>query len=266
MRFISDFGALLKIGGFGATIQILRVKYEFFMKADLHMHTTFSDGISTPEEMVETAVKRGIKCICITDHDTLEGAAKAIKFASNKDILVISGIELVSTSGDILGINVKRIIPSGLSAKDTVKEIRKQGGIAVIPHPFNKPLNAFWGGENALAKLFPDAIEAFNASVAFSYFNKKALNFSRKNNLSFTAGSDSHNKKYVGRGYIEVSDNILNEKDLVKAIMEKKAGLGGEKLSAWEIVKNGGHTDVKDIISYMLYKRKNKNLDAKILL
>jgi len=226
------------------------------MKADLHIHTTFSDGISTPEEIVETAIKRGINCICITDHHEINGSIEAMKFGYDKNILVIPGIELLTTSGDVLGINVKKNIPSGLSVKEAIKEIRKQGGIAVIPHPFNKPVNGFWGGEKDLKKINFDAIESFNATVFFKSSNKKADNFSKSNNLCFTAGSDAHRKDFVGRGYIEVSDNIKTEKDLILAILEKRAKTGGKKLTLVEIFKNSSHANVNSIIKYYNLKRK----------
>lgn len=227
------------------------------IRADLHMHSTYSDGVNTPEEMVETAIEKGIKCICITDHNEIKGAVKAMKFAYDKDILVVPGIELTSTSGDILGINVKKIIPSGLSIERTIKEIRKQGGIAVIPHPFNKPLNNFWGGEDILLKVRADAIEAFNASVLFEYANRKALSFSKKNNFFFTAGSDAHKKKYIGRGFLEIPAVLKNENDLLEAIMSGKGKVGGKILGWLEFIKNGAQADVKEIIRYYRLKRKN---------
>ena len=234
-------------------------------KADLHMHTTYSDGISTPKEMVDEAIKKRLKCICITDHDETKGATEAMRYAYDKDILVISGIELISTSGDILGINVKKIIPSGLSAKETVKQIRKAGGVAVIPHPFNRMLNGFWGGEKGLNALMPDGVEAFNATVLFGSSNKRAFAFSKKFDLPFTAGSDAHRKEFVGRGYVKIPTKILTEKDVVDAILSKQIEPCGEQLTPFEILKNGSHANVKDIINYLFLRKKNKKNYKKII-
>jgi len=227
------------------------------MKADLHIHTTFSDGISSPKEMVEAAIEKGINCICITDHGETKGAVEAMKFGFDKNILVIPGIEVLSKSGDILGINIKKIIPNGLSVQETIKEIRKQNGIAIIPHPFDRPLVGFWGGGKEIQTLDLDGIEIFNASVFFNFSNKKASKFSQINNLSFTAGSDAHRKEFVGRGYLETSENILSEKDLITAIMNKKVKIGGEHLNFFEILKNISNSDVKSLISYYRLRRKN---------
>ena len=65
------------------------------MKADLHLHTTASDGRSSPEEIVRKAAKRGLGVIAITDHDSTEGIAAALKEAESfSSLLVIPGVEI----------------------------------------------------------------------------------------------------------------------------------------------------------------------------
>jgi len=229
------------------------------MKADLHIHTNFSyDAISSPKEIVDTAIERGVDCICITDHEEIKGAIEAIKYGFDKNILVVPGIEVMSTSGDILGINIKKLIPKGLSAEKTVKEIRKQGGIAVIPHPFRPFLMGFLGGEKKLKDIRPDAIESFNASDFFMCANNKAYKFSQENNLSFTAGSDAHNKIFVGRGYLNFSQKISSEKDLVSAVMNRQAEVGGKNIGPLELIRNFSKADVRGMIKYLRFRMENK--------
>ena len=62
--------------------------------ADLHIHTHFSDSTSSPREVLEQAQQKGIHCIAITDHDSVEGVAPTIELAKEFDIEVIPGIEL----------------------------------------------------------------------------------------------------------------------------------------------------------------------------
>lgn len=64
------------------------------MTYDLHTHTTASDGKLTPKEMVDYAIEKGLKGIAITDHNTVDGVGEAIKYAKDKPIEVISGIEI----------------------------------------------------------------------------------------------------------------------------------------------------------------------------
>lgn len=67
------------------------------LRADLHMHTTSSDGTFTPTELVNHAKKRQVDIISITDHDTIEGIEEAIEAAKAVNITVIPGIELSTT-------------------------------------------------------------------------------------------------------------------------------------------------------------------------
>lgn len=62
--------------------------------ADLHIHTFYSDGTSSPEEIVQTALQAGLSCIAITDHDSLDGIAPTRLAAQGQDLEIISGIEL----------------------------------------------------------------------------------------------------------------------------------------------------------------------------
>lgn len=229
------------------------------MKADLHIHTRFSyDAISSPAEVVRAAIDKRIDCICITDHSEIKGAIEAMKLGFDENILVIPGIEIFSKSGDILGINVKKKIPDGLSAEETIKIIRKEGGIAVIPHPFARPTLGFWGGREKLLRINVDAIEIFNASIIFKSENAKAFEFSRENNLAFTAGSDSHRAEFVGRGHIVIKEKILSEKDLIAAILNKEVGVAGKHLGWLELLKNGSNANIRRIIQDYRFKRRNR--------
>ena len=68
--------------------------------ADLHLHTQFSDGTFTPEELVERASKLGFAAIALTDHDTVEGCARAASACSAVNMEFISGTELTAEHAD----------------------------------------------------------------------------------------------------------------------------------------------------------------------
>jgi predicted metal-dependent phosphoesterase TrpH len=68
---------------------------------DLHIHSTFSDGVLKPAEIVDLAVSQGVSAIAITDHDTAAGTDEAVKRAGEKGIETLSGIEISSWYGDI---------------------------------------------------------------------------------------------------------------------------------------------------------------------
>ncbi len=62
--------------------------------ADLHLHTIFSDGTYTPEELISESKKSGLSAIAVVDHDTVLGIEPATKIANTEDIEVLPGIEL----------------------------------------------------------------------------------------------------------------------------------------------------------------------------
>ncbi len=68
--------------------------------ADLHLHTNFSDGTFTPEELVLNAQNKGLACIALTDHDTVEGCARAAAAAAAVQMEFIPGSELTAEYDD----------------------------------------------------------------------------------------------------------------------------------------------------------------------
>jgi hypothetical protein len=69
------------------------------MSADLHIHTTFSDGSFSPPEIVDKAIDKDFNTIAISDHDTMDGIKPALEYAADKDIEVIPAIEFSTFRG-----------------------------------------------------------------------------------------------------------------------------------------------------------------------
>ena len=63
-------------------------------RADLHVHTTHSDGMMAPEEVVEYAERKGLQAIAITDHDRVSAIDIAQKYAEKKQLEIIPGVEI----------------------------------------------------------------------------------------------------------------------------------------------------------------------------
>ena len=72
---------------------------EFAFKSDLHTHSTESDGVLTPAELVSEAARLGVSVIALTDHDTLSGLPEAISAGESLGITVIPGVELSAEAG-----------------------------------------------------------------------------------------------------------------------------------------------------------------------
>lgn len=196
------------------------------MKIDLHCHSYYSyDGISSPEELIKSALKKGLDGIAITDHDTIASWQEAKKAAKKLNAFLILGEEIKTKQGDILGLFLKKEINGkGKDALYTIKEIKKQGGIAIIAHPYHwrKPFRNLEKYKN-----LADGIEVFNARSQSKKGNQKAFNFAVKNNLVMTAGSDAHSSFEIGNAYLEAKAENLEE--LREMILEKKVKIIGKQ-------------------------------------
>ncbi|MFH1643327.1 MAG: PHP domain-containing protein [Patescibacteria group bacterium] len=202
------------------------------MKADLHIHTSYSyDSKSEAKKIVSKALQKGLGCIAICDHGTMEGIPEIIKKAQGK-LLVIPGIEIKSSQGDILGLNVTKPVADGLSPEETILELKRQGAFVVIPHPFVLGLSRFKGNLEKIAHLI-DAIEVKNANIA-PRDNAKALSFAKKHNLAITTGSDAHHYHFVGKTYLEIAKKCISAEEIFQEIKEGKVVAMGEETNLIE--------------------------------
>lgn len=82
---------------------------------DLHLHSTFSDGLLTPEELVARALSLGLPAIALADHDSVGGIERAIQAAQGSDLVVIPAVELSAIVGErtvhILGYHIDPSAP-----------------------------------------------------------------------------------------------------------------------------------------------------------
>ena len=182
------------------------------LKIDMHVHSCYSvDSVITPEELVFYAKKRGLDGVAVTDHDNLEGP---LKIAAETDFLIIPGIEVRSSDGHVLGLNVKEPISAKLSATETVNRIHDAGGIAVACHP----VGLFKGGLGKRTNSSFDAVEVINSSaVPFRYSVKQSMKIASRLGKPRLAGSDAHYGPEIGCAYTLVNAEP-NVNDVVNAI------------------------------------------------
>ncbi|MDR2202806.1 MAG: PHP domain-containing protein, partial [Nitrososphaerota archaeon] len=186
------------------------------IRADLHVHTTYSsDSLITPKDLIYYAKKNGLNAVAVTDHNYLEGAVKIAKEV--KDFLVIPGMEISSSEGHIVALNIKESIPRGLTAIETVERIHDADGVAIACHPY-----VYFKGclRNAVCNAF-DAIEVINAR-AFPFQNsvKKAREAAERYQLSQVAGTDAHYGPQIGYGYTTIDVEISTIDSIIKAIVQ----------------------------------------------
>src|SRR6185312_7684144 len=175
---------------------------------DLHMHTDHSNDCATPVDvLLSTAREVGLGAIAVTDHNEISGALDARAKAAEYGVKVIVGEEVkTADQGEVIGLFVEEKIPRGMTLAETIAEIRRQGGLVYVPHPFDR-LHSVPDYEHLLGVLENiDAIEVFNPRVAFSSFNEEAARFAAKYRIVAGAGSDSHVAQGLGSVKIKMRD------------------------------------------------------------
>jgi len=175
---------------------------------DLHMHTDHSHDCATPVEvLLASARAQGLGAIAVTDHNEISGALEARRQAQEAGVKVIVGEEVKTDGqGEVIGLFIEEKIPRGLTLAETVAEIKRQGGLVYVPHPFDR-MHSVPDYEHLLTILDDvDAIEVFNPRVAIGAFNDEAERFAAKYRILPGAGSDSHVAQGLGSARIRMHD------------------------------------------------------------
>ncbi len=203
-------------------------------RADLHTHTCYSgfnrlffipypESVTLPEVMVDAALKKGMDVLCITDHNEIKGAWKAQEYvkANRLAIEVVTGEEITTADGEILGLFLQERIAPGLTAAETIELIHDQGGLAVAPHPFSYRCPSLG---RRVEQLKLDGIEVLNAGHRDAYVNRLAQE-EAGSSFAHTGGSDAHSPRMLGDAYTLFPGRTAD--DLYKAIIRKETEPGG---------------------------------------
>ena len=175
---------------------------------DLHMHTDHSSDCATPvETLLGTARDAGLGAIAITDHNETSGAFAAAEVADEFGVKVIIAEEVkTAEQGEVIGLFLTEKIERGMTMAETIAEIRRQGGLVYVPHPFDR-LHSVPDYEHLLDMVEDiDILEVFNPRVALSAFNEEAERFAAKYRIVPGAGSDSHVAQGLGTVMTRVHD------------------------------------------------------------
>lgn len=200
-------------------------------KADIHIHTIFSDGLMSPEALVEYVVLRtDLNVIAVTDHDTIAGALVAQAYANFfrerfRTIDVIIGTEVTSADGDILALFVENDIRPGLSAEKTVAAIHEQGGLAIAAHPYSHApfllrMDGMKGVKHLIETIPFDGVEIRNGTPTELISNHVAArNNRRAKYIAETGGSDGHYLPSIGKTYTRFPGSTAE--DLRHAVLNR---------------------------------------------
>ncbi len=198
-------------------------------KIDLHTHSVASpDGGLRLDDYRTMLESGGLDTVAITDHDTITFAVDAHKKLGDR---IVIGEEITTVEGEIIGLFLKQRVPPQLSAEETIRHIRRQGGLVYIPHPFEKVRRGLRLCVLERIAVDTDIIEIHNGRAYFEDKSTAACRFTKKHGLAGAASSDAHGRMGWGRTYSMI-EQLPTRDNLVKLLgtadySSKKVGFNG---------------------------------------
>ena len=176
------------------------------MKADLHLHTVYSgDSEISIAALIKSVEHAGLGCVAVVDHNNINGSMELMKWQPS--FKVISGEEIMTQEGEIIGYFLSETVSPGHTPERTIESIHEQGGLACIPHPFDR----FRSSAMQVSTLerivgLIDIVEVANArTLPFQDLNLPRV-FSEKYCKPMSAGSDAHRPAEIGRCFVDIND------------------------------------------------------------
>lgn len=184
-------------------------------KVDLHTHSSSSpDGGIKPEQYHAALTQGTLDVIAITDHNQTDLALELQRELGDK---IIVGEEIMTTAGEIIGLFLEQRISPGLSLVETVKQIKNQGGLVYIPHPFESVRKGLHPA--ALEELIDhiDIVEICNGRAFLQNRSAQAVVWTRLNHKVGAASSDAHGVRGLGKTYTRLPE-MPTRQNLVKLL------------------------------------------------
>lgn len=173
-------------------------------KIDLHTHSTASSdgGLSLAhyKKILDSGV---LDCVAVTDHNRIDFA---ILLREELGEQIIIGEEIMTTDGEIIGLFLEQPIRPQLSAQETIGQIKDQGGLVYLPHPFETVRKGL--RPELMEELHKqiDIIEICNGRALAQNRASQAVVWARLNNVVGAASSDAHGWRGIGKTYTSVKD------------------------------------------------------------
>ena len=179
-------------------------------RADMHIHTLASDGVSSVGAILDRVEADGfLDVIGIADHERIDAAVAARQMARDRGLRteVVVGEEVSTRGGHLIGLFLERPVPSLRSLAWSIEAIHDQGGIAIVAHPLVPHPMCAQGF--ALRRLLladapaarPDTIETFNPTALGRYRHGAVERFAREHELALAGNSDAHIVGAVGSAW-----------------------------------------------------------------
>jgi predicted metal-dependent phosphoesterase TrpH len=206
------------------------------LRFDPHVHSAASyDAEASVEELLEHAVSVGLDAVAVTDHDAIEASLRAVERAPDYGLLAVPGVEVSTADGHLLALGVETRPDPGRSLPVTVDAVRSLGGVAVVPHPFQRSRHG--ASASAIEGATPDAVEVHNAHTLLGVRNGQARAFARRHGFPGVGASDAHTASLVGRGYTEVRVDDPTTDAILDGIRAGNTSPGGRRTTAGQLLR-----------------------------
>ena len=205
------------------------------LSVELHAHSDLSyDGRDPVELLLEQAAAVGLDALAVTDHDEIDASLRMAELAPEYGLVGITGMEVTSEAGHVLGLGLSERIPAGLSFTETLDRIWEQDGVAVVPHPFQRSRHGVAPHISQEDLASADAIEVYNSRLFTGRSNRRAERFAERRNLPQTAGSDAHIAEMIGQAVTQVATEDRSQAGILEAVSEGKTTVIGKR-TPWRI-------------------------------
>lgn len=173
-------------------------------KVDLHTHSTASpDGGISAEQYARAIDHETLDFIAVTDHNTTKMAKKLQKSLGKK---IIVGEEVMTMQGEVIGLFLTEDIRPNQPLKDTVQQIKAQGGVVYLPHPFETFRKGISEADLITIAELIDIVEVYNGRAFVQNKGPQATTWARINEKACAASSDAHGLKGLGSAYTDIKE------------------------------------------------------------
>lgn len=185
---------------------------------DLHVHTDLGRKKIDARSLIKRCQRIGLSGLAVTNHDNLDFYYRHRDLFKKNGLILLRAAEITSKRGHILAYGIHRPIPLFLTATETIRRIKEQGGIAVAAHPYY-----FHNSVGDLIHKLPfDGIELFNAfTQIFPFANQLAKKHARHLDCIKVGGSDAHSLSFVGKGQTIFND-FGSEEDMLELLRQQR--------------------------------------------
>lgn len=173
-------------------------------KVDLHTHSVLSPDGGISAEQYKEILKSKLDCVAITDHNRID-FAQEMQAELGEDKIIV-GEEINTLQGEVIGLFLSEVVEPNQKISTTIEQIKAQGGLVYIPHPFETVRSGITKETLEQIKDSVDIIEGANGRAFFQNFGPEAHSWARVHNVPSLASSDAHRAKALGKTYSQLSE------------------------------------------------------------